>query len=179
MRTILTLVMAWSLANVAQAESIDPNATELPWLNGPSRDSVYQVWENYNKVHVWEALSNTCPWCHNNAPQVAALKAYFDDLAANDPDYERVQFLDLCLGSVQSCESWTNQHTPDYPVVHDDVRYVWNNLRQANSIPQTFVTDCAGNLVGSTIGYWSAGDIEAIKGYVETAMAVECAEPTR
>ena len=178
MRIVLSAFLALTLSGVAQAEAIDPDTTQLPWVNGPARDSVYKVWESYNSVHIWEAFTISCPWCHRNAPQVADLKAFYDEAATEDETYERVQVLDLCLNSsARDCRSWVSDHEPDYPVVHDQTRYVWGNLSQANSIPQTFVTDCAGNLVGYTIGYWDSSDINSIKGWVEEALETECEAP--
>ena len=178
MRFLAAVFLAGILASAAQADAIDPSTTELPWVNGPASDSVYKVSQSYNKVHVWESFTISCPYCHRNAPAVKKLAQYYVELAAEREGYDRVQFLDLCLNaSVRDCQSWTDQHQPDYPVVHDKNRYVWSNLSQANSIPQTFVTNCEGELIQHTIGQWDSGDISTIKDAIEEALLTECVDP--
>lgn len=175
MRIFVTLLLTSFLGTAAHAQAIDPDSTQLPWVNGPARDSIYKVWESYNKVHVWEAFTISCPYCHRNASAVKGLAALYTELAEENEAYGRVQFLDLCLNSNRrDCQSWADQHQPDYPVVQDTDRYVWNNLKQANSIPQTFVTNCAGELITHTIGQWNSGDIAVIKDAIEQALLTEC-----
>src|SRR5690606_9030026 len=121
-----------------------------------------------------------CPYCHRNAPAVQDLADHYADLAAQDATYERVQVIDLCLNSNEgSCQSWDNQHNPSYPLLHDSSRYVWSNLMQANSIPQTLITDCTGSLVDYTIGQWDSNDVRKVKAAIERALEVECDAPTR
>lgn len=150
------------------AAQINPTTTEFPWKNGPTRDAVYKLSENANKVHVFEAWSMSCSWCNRNAAQVGALAAeYISDT--------RVQFIDLGLdGSESSYTQWIQRHAPSYPVVKDVNHTVWDALHQDQGIPQTFVLDCTGNLVDYTIGYWGNAERETIRAAIDRAKEVTC-----
>jgi hypothetical protein len=164
---ILCLI-AFFFSTSVLAAGIDPAETNLPWKNGPTRDAVYKFSENTNKVHVLEALANYCSWCHKNAAQVEAMALEY----AED---ERVQFLDLSLDSSErEIARWLSQHSPSYPFVQDVNRNVYNAIKQQSGIPATFVLDCNGTLVGSTIGYWGPSEKSALRGYIAKAKEVTC-----
>jgi hypothetical protein len=168
------LRLLWVLAKTifasasAYGASIDPAATAFPWMNGPARDSRYDMAASGNKVHVFEAYSISCAYCNSNAEQVQALATEYGDNA-------RVQFLDLGLDSAdRDYTSWINRHQPTYPVVKDVGHAVWNALKQENSIPQTFVVDCRGELVDYTIGEWGNAEKAQLRQAIATALETTC-----
>ncbi len=170
MRKFLATVLFGLFASTGYSAAIDPATTEFPWMNGPSRDSRYVLSEHPNRVHVWEAYSITCSWCARNAAQVKAMKAEF-------VDDTRVEFIDLGLDSRDTDYTrWIQTHQPTYPVVKDVDRKVWTALSRQAGIPQTFVTDCAGNVVDSTIGYWDAAAKARLKAAIAQAKTVICEE---
>jgi Redoxin len=165
----LVLTAAMSLATTsALAAKIDRNITELPWKNGPTPTALYKFGEKSNTVHVIEAFSISCSWCNKNADQVKALQA----------DYvseKRVQFVDLGLDArAADYTRWISSHRPNYPVVQDLGLKVWNQLKQDNGIPQTFVIDCKGELVGSTVGYWGEEEKNTLKEALAKAFETSC-----
>ncbi len=164
---LLILAAAMLISSLSYGSSIDPDGTNLPWKNGPARDSVYKMADHPNTVHVFEALKNSCGWCHKNAPQVEALsQEYAED--------EGVLFVDLSLDtSDREIQRWFAQHTPSYPFVQD-AGIVWNALKQSNGVPQTFVVDCNGEMVGGTIGYWGSSEKSKIKRLIAQAKQVTC-----
>ncbi len=168
MRKLLATILFGLFASTGFAAGIDPATTEFPWMNGPSRDSRYILSDFPNRVHVWEAFSITCSWCARNAVQVKAMKAEF----ATD---DRVEFIDLGLDSRDAdYVRWIQTHQPTYPVVKDVDRKVWTALSTQTGIPQTFVTDCRGNVVDSTIGYWDAAAKTRLKAAIARAKTVSC-----
>ena len=168
MRKLLAAVLFSVFASTGYSGSIDPATTEFPWMNGPARDSRYVLSDFPNRVHVWEAFSVTCSWCARNAAQVKAMKAEF----AND---QRVQFIDLGLDSRDTDYTrWITTHQPTYPVVKDVDRKVWTAISTQAGIPQTFVTDCTGLVVDSTIGYWDAAAKTKLKAAIARAKTVTC-----
>ena len=165
---LVAVVFSALTAFSAIAAEIVPETTELPWKNGPVRDSIYKFSENATKVHVLEAWRIDCSWCNRNAAQVKALANEY----ATDAD---VQFLDLGLDANDSAYTqWIARHTPSFPVVKDTDRAVWNALHSEEGVPQTFVVDCAGNLVDYTVGYWGQSEKDAIKAAIAVAKDTTC-----
>jgi hypothetical protein len=149
---------------------VDPATTAFPWMNGPARDSRYELAApaNRNKIHVIEAYSVSCSWCNRNAVQVDALAdEYVMDL--------RVQVLDMGLDTAdRDYQRWIQAHAANHPVVKDEDHLVFQALKQEEGIPQTFVLDCTGNLVGATAGYWGEDEKAAIRSAITAAEAVSC-----
>jgi hypothetical protein len=165
----LLLAMAFSiLSPVAVAADIDPATVVLPWLNGPTRGSVYRFTDHSNRVHLIEAWTIGCSWCNRNAAQVKALKQEY----ATDAG---VEFLDLGLDSNASAYAqWIQSHRPTYPVVQDAGRAIWTALKQADGVPQTFVVDCKGHLVDYTIGYWGESEKTSLRAAIALAKETSC-----
>lgn len=163
---IIAAVLALS-ASAAAAQSIDMS-TEFAWKNGPARDSRYKLGEHLNTVHVFEAYALFCSWCNRNAAQVEAMaELYKDD--------DRVQFIDLGQDtSDRDYQSWISQHHPSYPVVQDPDRIIFDALASTSGIPQTFVVDCNGQLVGATVGYWGDEEKQTIKDAIAQAKETSC-----
>lgn len=156
------------VAPSALAVRIDLANTNLPWKNAQGPESVYKMGSQPNRVHVVEAYSINCSWCNKNAEQVQALA---QDLASET----RVQFLDLGLDARPADYTrWISSHTPTYPVVQDVGQRVWKELKQDDGIPQTFVLDCHGDLVGSTIGYWGEAEKNALRDAIAKALKITC-----
>jgi hypothetical protein len=51
---------------------------------------------------------------------------------------------------------------------------VWNQLKTENSIPQTFVLNCRGELVDSTVGYWGDAEKNALQAAIAKALEISC-----
>jgi hypothetical protein len=159
--------LAITLGGTAMAAGIDPANTKLPWMNSTDGTAQY-VFGDHNKVHVLEAYGLNCSWCNKNAPQVAAMAADFANDAA-------VQFVDLGTDQRdQDYVRWIQAHHPAYPVVKDVSRTVFNLLRTEDGIPQTFVLNCKGELVDSTIGYWGEGEKATIRAAIARAKETVC-----
>jgi len=142
---------------------------EFPWKNGDSAGAVYKMSDHPNGVFVFEVFSLSCSWCNANAEQV-------DLFAEEYRENARVQVLDLGLDADNnSYQRWIGSHRPNHPVVQDVNRAVWNKLKRQDGIPQTFVVDCRGELVGSTIGYWGDAEKQSLRRMVTTALATSCA----
>lgn len=175
MRRMFLAIVMGAFAQGAVAADIDPSTLEFPWMNGPTRDARYVMADHPNAVHVFEAYSLSCSWCNRNASQVKAMAEDFRQKAEENTKYERVQFVDLGLDrSRRDYEAWISRHEPSYPVVKDADRVVWDALKQDSGIPQTFVVDCEGQLVDSTIGYWGASQKRTLRRAVETALEKVC-----
>lgn len=168
MKRLLFALLTGLLSTAALASEIDPGMIDMPWKNGPARDSHYKLAEHPNVVHVFEAWSISCSWCNRNAAQVKAMAAEY----AQDT---RVQFIDLGLDTNdRDYRSWIATHNPSYPVVQDVGQVVWRALRQDTGIPQTFVVACDGSLVEATIGYWGAAEKNALKAGIARAREITC-----
>lgn len=155
-------------APLAHAAGIDPATTEFPWVNGSGRDARYKLADNASKVHILEVWRSSCTWCNSNAAQVKELAEQY----AGD---QRVQFLDLGQDTADSSYTqWIRRHAPSYPVVKDVGSAVFNALRQADGVPQTYVIDCHGRLVDYTVGYWGDGEKETLKAAISRAKHVVC-----
>ncbi len=177
MKTMMAAVLATCLSTAAlagtggsYANGIDPATTGFPWMNGPARDSRYELAEtaNKNKVHVLEAYSVSCSWCNRNAAQVDAMATEF----RLDT---RVQFIDMGLDSNdRDYQRWIQANAPNHPVVRDVGHLVWQALMQEDGIPQTFVLDCNGHLAGATAGYWGEVEKTTIRDAIAAAETVTC-----
>jgi hypothetical protein len=166
LKSLAIMAACFAFTPAVHAESIDPATTEFPWMNGPARDSRFAF--AVNKVHVFEAYSLSCSYCNTNASAVKAM-------AAEYADNERIQFLDLGLDtSDRDYASWISRHQPTYPVVKDVNRRVWNALNQTNGIPQTFVVNCRGELVGYTVGAWGSAEKRTLRNAIARAEETVC-----
>jgi hypothetical protein len=164
---LISAVMSMAASSVFAAQ-IDLAKTELPWKNAPVAGAVYKMAAKPNTVHVIEAYSINCSWCNSNAEQV---KAWAVELSGEP----RVQFLDLGLDArTGDYTRWINAHKPTYPVVQDLGQKVWNQLKTENAIPQTFVLNCRGELVGVTVGYWGDEEKSALRDAVAKALEISC-----
>jgi hypothetical protein len=88
---------------------------------------------------------------------------------------KRIQFIDLGL-DVREIDytRWISTHKPAYPVLQDMNRSIYNALSQTNGIPQTFVVDCKGILVGSTVGSWGESEQVSIEMAIAKAQEQSC-----
>lgn len=163
MRSILVSAILL-FASAASAASIP--MYDFPLKNSDSRD-VYKMSEHKNGVFVFEAYRLSCGYCNENAPVVDALATEY---AAN----ARVQVLDLGLDTNDSeYAEWVARHNPNHPVVQDTGRRVYNALKTSNGVPQVFVVNCKGEMVGNHVGTW-AGAESRIRGFVERALKTTC-----
>ena len=140
---------------------------EFPLKNGASRDDVYKMSEHKNAVFVFEAYRLNCGYCNENAPAV-------DDLATDYSNNPRVQVLDLGLDTSDSdYAEWISRHNPNHPVIQDTGRRVFNALKTSSGVPQVFVVNCKGEMVGNHVGTWSQS-VSKIRSFVERALATTC-----
>jgi Redoxin len=159
------VVVAFSASTVF-ASSI-PNL-DFPVKNGAHRDDVYKMSEHKNSVFVFEAFADFCGGCHENAPNV-------DEFAIEFAANPRVQVLDLGLDRVDSAyQAWIDRHHPNHLVIQDTDRKVFNALRTDNFIPQVFIVDCHGVMVGNHIGVWDEAVKTKLRGFIATALATTC-----
>jgi thiol-disulfide isomerase/thioredoxin len=150
------------------AAQINLNDLKLPWKNASVPNAVFDLSEKPNQVYVFEVFSIGCHWCNENAPQV-------QELAKDFATIKNVQFMDLGLDTRElDYTRWIKTHAPSYPVVQDIGKKVYKALSQENAIPQTFVVDCKGQLVGSTVGFWHEEEKETIKNSIEKAQQTVC-----
>jgi thiol-disulfide isomerase/thioredoxin len=164
MRNLLATVLfvATTAANAASIQMYD-----FPLKNGQSRDDIYKMSEHKNAVFVFEAFSINCGYCHQNAPVV-------DQFATEYASNPRVQVLDLGLDRTDSAfAEWISTHSPNHPVIQDTDRRVYNALRTENGIPQVFVVNCRGEMVGNHVGTWD-GDVQRIRDLVTKALETTC-----
>ena len=177
----MKLWMAMAFALISQslfAGTIDPASVSFPVMNGEVVGERYKLSEHPNKVHVFEVYSLHCGWCAKNAPQVAQLMTEYAAKAKDDEQYNRVQFLDLGIDSnPRFYQFWINRHKPPYLVVMDEGRQVYNSLKQRNGVPQTFVVDCTGKVVGNTVGYWGTDQKNSLRFAIDEALKVTCDAP--
>jgi AhpC/TSA family len=164
MRHLIASVL-FMASTVVSAASI-PNY-DFPLKNGANRDDIYKMSEHPNTVFVFEAWGISCGYCHQNASDVDAMAAEF---AANP----RVQIIDLGLDRDDSAyQEWIARHSPNHPVVQDTGRRVYNALKTSSGIPQVFIVDCNGKMVGNHVGTWG-GSTGTIRGYINTALTTVC-----
>ena len=160
----LFVAAAFLASTAASAASIP--MYEFPLKNSDSRD-VYKMSEHQNGVFVFEAYRLSCGYCNENAPAVDALATQY----ASNP---RVQVLDLGLDTNDAdYAEWIARHEPNHPVVQDTGRRVYNALRTSSGVPQVFVVNCKGEMVGNHVGTWD-GAAGKIRGYVERALQTTC-----
>lgn len=172
---ILAMIAGFTIASAAFSQSLDPNRVNLPWINADQSNAVYSMSDYPNGVHVFEAFQNFCGACNTNAPQVKAMYFDYQQMAENNPKYERVKFVDLGLDTRESeIRRWQARHNPPFPIVQDETRYVWSSISQSGYIPQTFVVDCTGTLIDSTVGAWDFSAKQRIRSAIETALQTVC-----
>lgn len=157
-----------TLSGAAFGAQIDLASLKLPWKNAANQGSILEFVTKPNTVFVFEAFSLGCHWCNVNAPKVQEMAEYYKGDS-------RVQFIDLGLDTRDiDYTRWISAHKPTYPVVQDLDGKIFSSLKQSNGIPQTFVVDCEGNLVGSTLGAWNDAEKEVIKTAIEKAEQTVC-----
>jgi hypothetical protein len=140
---------------------------DLPLKNGESRDEVYRMSEHKNAVFVFEAYRLSCGYCNENAPLV-------DKLATEYASNSRVQVLDLGLDTVDAdFDQWISLHHPNHPVVQDTNRRIYNALKTENGVPQVFVVNCKGQMVGNHVGTWGGAE-SYIRRLVDRALQTSC-----
>jgi hypothetical protein len=158
----IALFLTTTAANAASIPMYD-----FPLKNGESRDEIYKMSDHKNSVFVFEAYRLSCGYCNENAPAV-------DDLAVDYADNARVQVLDLGLDTSDSdFAEWIARHKPNHPVVQDTGRRVFNALKTSSGVPQDFVVNCKGEMVGNHVGTW-AGAEKRIRSLVNQALATTC-----
>lgn len=164
MRNLMASVL-FLASTVVSAASI-PNY-EFPLKNGANRDDIYKMSAHPNTVFVFEAWGINCGYCHENASAVDAMAAEF---AANP----RVQVLDLGLDVDDfAFQEWIARHHPNHPVIQDTGRRVFNALKTSSGIPQVFIVNCKGEMVGNYVGTWGSS-ASTIRGYIRTALTTVC-----
>jgi hypothetical protein len=168
----LTLVVGLIAGPTLANDDPKPQVASIPMLefplkNGASRDDVYKMSEHKNGVFVFEAYRLSCGYCNENAPAV-------DRLATDYASNPRVQVLDLSLDVADAdFAEWINLHKPNHPVIQDTGRRVYNALKQSNGVPQVFVVNCKGLLVGGHVGTWGGAE-SAIRGLIDRALQTTC-----
>lgn len=164
MRNFLATAL-FVVASVANAAAIP--MYDFPLKNGESRDEVYKMSDHKAGVFVFEAYRLSCGYCNENAPTVDALATEY----ASNP---RVQILDLGLDTQDSeFAEWIARHQPNHPVIQDTGRRVYNALKTSNGVPQVFVVNCQGQMVGNHVGTWDGAE-RKIRGYIEQALKTTC-----
>lgn len=147
-------------------------AASIPQLTFPVKNGavgeVYNMADHPNTVHVFETFQLSCQWCNVNAPAV-------DRLAAENRANARVQVLDLGLDKNDfEFAEWNRRHSPNHPVVQDVNSTVYRTLKTTNGIPQAFVVDCKGNMVGNVVGSWDATAEKKVRSLIASALLVQC-----
>lgn len=164
MRRFLAIALFFA-QTAASAASIP--MYDFPLKNGESRDEIYRMSAHKNSVFVFEAYRLSCGYCNENAPAV-------DDLAVDYSDNSRVQVLDLGLDTADSDYSeWIARHRPNHPVVQDTGRRVFNALKTSSGVPQVFVVNCRGEMVGNHVGTWNGAE-KKIRSFVNDALKTTC-----
>lgn len=168
------LMVVISVVGSAQGfarEGFAPRA--FPFKNGSEPNSVYDMRDYPDRVHVFEVYFYGCPYSHTNVPNVLEL---VDDFLLEP----RVQFAYLGLDRVESYyPDWIHRHNPTIPVLQDLNLTVWNLMTpfpESNAVPQMWVLDCHGDLHGRVqdVGNYSEQDKETIRVAVQSALNVQC-----
>ncbi len=148
MRRLLSTVLF--LASTAVSAASIPQL-EFPVKNGGDR-AVYKMSEHKNAVFVFETYRLSCGYCNDNAATVNALATEF----ASEP---RVQVLDLGQDTADAdYAEWIARHNPNHAVIEDTGRKVYNALKTQNGVPQVFIVNCKGELVGNHVGTWGGAE---------------------
>lgn len=154
------------LSGLAHTASI-PTNLEFPFKNGPA-NAIYKMTDHPNGVFVFEVYQLSCGDCNANAPRVNRLA---DEYAKN----VRVQILDTGFDKLDSTYPiWINRQKPNHPVIKDGDGQIFYRLSTANVVPQVFIVNCKGELVGSHVDQWDATAEKQIRGYIDTALKTTC-----
>lgn len=157
----------FAVASLAQAASSIPTNLEFPLVSGAA-GSMYRMVDHPNSVFVFESFGLSCGYCNSNAPAV-------DRLATDYKANARVQVLDMSLDSNASYHrEWIRRHKPNHPVIADTGHKVYNALRTEDAIPQVFVVNCKGEMVGTYLGAWDASAEKKVRAYVEKGLNTTC-----
>ena len=156
------------VSGLAQAGTSIPANLEFPHKNAPTAGTNYRMADHANGVFVFEAYRLDCSYCNASAPLVNKLATTY---AANT----RVQVIDLSQDHKDTEHKlWISRQKPNHPVVEDVDGYVFNSLIELTGVPQTFVVNCKGDLVGRHRGGWDSSTDGEIRGYVEKALKTTC-----
>lgn len=146
---------------------------EFPQLNGISADAVYRMADHPNSVFVFEAYRVACGGCNENAVNIKKLVEDFKD-------HPRVQILDLSMDSTRAdFDLWLSRHAPSHPVVQDVNFKVFKALRSGSGVPQVFVVDCRGDLLGGLSGIWDADAADKVRRIIHAGLETDCANPAK
>ena len=157
----------FAVASLAQAASSIPTNLEFPLVSGAA-GSTYKMADHPNSVFVFESFGLSCGYCNANAPAV-------DRLATDYKGNARVQVLDMSLDSQASYyQEWIRRHNPNHGVIADTSRKVYNALKSQDAIPQVFVVNCKGQMVGTFLGAWDASAEKQVRGFVDKALTTTC-----
>lgn len=156
-------ISAGSAVFAASIPSLD-----FPLKNGANRSDVYKMSEHKDAVFVFEAFADWCGACNENAPNV-------DEFVLEYASNPQVQILDLGLEQDDGpYQSWISRHRPNHPVLQDSQRKVFKALHTENLIPQVFVVNCKGVMVGNHVGTWDDSTKVKLRGLIATALATNC-----
>ena len=140
---------------------------EFPLMSGGERNVTYKSSDFPNAVFVLEVWGYSCPYCHQNAVNVADL---YNEYADND----NVQVVDVGLDRDSSSYSrWIARHNPPQPVVQDSSRQVYNSIG-GGGIPAVVVTDCNGEVLYSHNGTWDSRTKRTIRDIIESQLESGC-----
>lgn len=160
----------FAVSSLAQAAKVIPANMEFPLKNGAA-GAVYRMTDHPDGVFVFESLGLSCTYCNQNAPNVDALATKYKSNA-------RVQVLDMSLDSNESYhKEWIRRHNPNHPMIADVGHKVYNALKGEDAIPQVFVVNCKGEMVGTYLGAWNSSAIAAVNSYIEKGLKTTCVAP--
>lgn len=132
--------------------------------DGSPEQERYRMVDHPTAVFVFEAYRNSCGACSENASQIHQLA---DEYKLNP----RVQILDLSLDSThQEFDDWIRRHSPAYPVILDEGFRVFRALRSSSGVPQTFVVNHKGELLGSISGTWDDEVRDKVRRMIEIGL---------
>ncbi len=161
---VLAAIIAVS-SSQALAATISP--FNLPWVNNPTRDTIYKTADHADGVFVLEFFANFCGACNENAGNV-------DELTEQYADQARVQVLDVGLDSSdREIGAWIARHQPNHPVLKDVGRTVWGQVA-SQYIPTVIVTDCKGVEKFRYVGVWDAATKATIHATIDGLLATPC-----
>lgn len=167
---VVILGLSSSFAYSAQIPSL--NFPVAPFVGG-AQTQTYSMSERPNSVFVFEGLRLDCSYCNTNAPAVEALA---EEMKSSEP---RVEVLDLCIDAAMAkCAQWRSRHNPKHPVIQDVGRKVFSALYTEAVVPQAFVVDCTGTMVGNVIGSWGVEGAAKIRQLIAKALETTCVPPT-
>lgn len=161
------LISAMLLAGASIATAATIPMMDFPVKNGATGE-VYKMSAHPNTVWVFESYRLSCTYCNENAPNV-------DKLSKDYKSNVRVQVIDAGLDtSDDQYAEWIRSHAPNHLVVQDTGFSLFKALKQTNYIPQAFVVNCKGELVGGVTGTWDPTAEATVRAYVNKALETTC-----